>query len=99
MKLLPRILFVAACFVPFVRAADYYVAPSGNDNNPGTLAAPFATIPKAISVVAAGDTIYLRGGTHAYSSTITIDKAGTSSAPIRMHAYPGEQPVIDFATQ
>lgn len=82
-----------------VLAADYYVSPSGNDTNPGTLAAPFATIPKAVSTVSAGDNIYLRGGIHAYSSTITIAKAGTSTAPIKLQAYPSEQPVLDFSTQ
>jgi pectate disaccharide-lyase len=80
-------------------ATDYYVSPSGSDSNPGTLAAPFATIPKAVSVVGAGDSIFLRGGTHAYSSTITIAKAGTSSAPIKMLAYQNEQPILDFSTQ
>lgn len=80
-------------------ATDYYVSPRGNDANPGTLAAPFATVPKAVSVVSAGDSIFLRGGTHPYSSTITIAKAGTSSAPIKMLAFPGEQPVLDFSTQ
>lgn len=91
------LLLVVHASVAF--AADYYVSPSGNDSNPGTLAAPFATIPKAIAVAAAGDSIYLRGGTHAYSSTITIAKSGTSSAPIRMLAYQNEKPVIDFSTQ
>jgi|GEM_PF-3033016 len=85
--------------VTFVHATDYYVAPSGSDAGAGTLSAPFATIPKALSVVAAGDTIFLRGGIHPYSSTITIDKAGTAAAPIKLVAYPGEQPVLDFSTQ
>jgi hypothetical protein len=80
-------------------ATDYYVSPTGSDSNSGTLAAPFATIPKAVSVVAAGDNIYLRGGTHSYSSTITIARAGTASAPIKLQAYPNEQPVLDFSTQ
>ena len=82
-----------------VHAADYYVSPTGNDASPGSLAAPFATIPKAVSVTAPGDNIYLRGGTHSYSATITISKAGTSTAPIKMLAYPGERPLIDFRTQ
>jgi hypothetical protein len=93
------ILLATAC-ASTALAADYYVAPSGgSDTNPGTLAAPFATIPKAISVVAAGDNIYLRGGTHAYSSTITIANSGTSSAPIRLRNYASEQPIINFSTQ
>src|SRR5262245_30735812 len=80
-------------------ATDYYVSPSGSDSNPGTLASPFATIPKAVSVVVAGDTIFVRGGTHSYSSTILIAKSGTAAAPIRLWAYQNEQPLLDFSTQ
>lgn len=80
-------------------ATTYYVSPSGSDANAGSLSAPFATLPKAVSAVSAGDTIFLRGGSHPYSSTITIDKAGTSSAPIKVLAFPGEKPVLDFSTQ
>lgn len=84
---------------PGVSAADYYVSPSGNDANAGTLAAPFATLPKAVAVAAAGDNIYLRGGTHAYASTITIAKSGASGAPIKVLAYGSEKPVLDFSAQ
>ena len=34
--------------------ADYYVATNGNDSNPGTIDQPFATLPKAISLVQPG---------------------------------------------
>ncbi|HYQ17251.1 MAG TPA: hypothetical protein VEQ58_15870, partial [Polyangiaceae bacterium] len=46
------------------RAADYYVAPDGDDANDGSLAKPFATIQKGADVAGAGDTVYLRGGTY-----------------------------------
>ncbi|GIE98595.1 silent information regulator protein Sir2 [Paractinoplanes rishiriensis] len=76
-------------------AAGYYVAPNGNDSNAGSQAAPFATIQKAISVVAAGDSITVRGGTYALTSNIQITKSGTSSAPITLAAAAGERVVID----
>jgi hypothetical protein len=76
-------------------AATYYVAPNGSDGNSGTLAAPFATIQKAIGVVAAGDTISVRGGTYALTTNIQITKSGTSAAPITLGAYPGEHVTID----
>jgi hypothetical protein len=75
--------------------ATYYVAPTGSDSNAGTLAAPFATVPKAVSAVAAGGTIILRGGTYALAATITIAKSGTASAPITLTAYAGERPILD----
>jgi hypothetical protein len=110
-------LVVAATAVPVVvfageasAAAVYYVAPNGNDSAAGTQAAPWATIAHAQSVVAAGDTVYFRGGTYAYTKAnsacpsqtgrvdaITLNRSGTAGNPIRYWAYPGEKPVFDFS--
>jgi len=79
-------------------AKTYYVSLSGNDSNNGlSVGTPFKTIPKAIGLVAAGDTVYVRAGVHAYSSTITISKSGTATASCKLLAYNGEHPVIDFS--
>ncbi|WP_433187404.1 right-handed parallel beta-helix repeat-containing protein [Actinoallomurus sp. CA-150999] len=88
----------------------YYVAPTGSDSAAGTQAAPWATIAHAQSVVAAGDTVYLRGGTYAYThadagcksqtdkvDAITLNKSGSSGNLINYLAYPGEKPVFDFS--
>ena len=45
-----------------IMAADYYVATNGNDGAAGSLAAPYATIQQAVSVMGAGDACYVRGG-------------------------------------
>ncbi|NLE33824.1 MAG: DUF1565 domain-containing protein, partial [Bacteroidales bacterium] len=50
-------------------AQPYYVAATGSDSNSGTLTAPFKTITKAVSVVKAGETIYVRGGTYNLTAT------------------------------
>lgn len=42
----------------------YYVATTGSDSNPGTLASPFATLSHAMTVAPVGSVIYLRGGTY-----------------------------------
>src|SRR5437868_366052 len=47
-----------------LRAASYYVAPSGSDSSAGTLANPFRTITHGVSVLAPGDTLNIRGGTY-----------------------------------
>ena len=65
-------------------ATDYYVSPSGNDANPGTAALPWRQISKAISVVAAGDTVYIADGT--YNGALVITKTGTAVAPITFKA-------------
>ena len=59
--------------------STYYVATDGDDLNDGSIDHPFKTIyPKATSVAVAGDTIYVRGGTHIYTSYIGIwDSNGT----------------------
>jgi hypothetical protein len=73
----------------------FFLSPNGNDSNPGTLAQPFFTLNKAWTVIAPGDTIYLRGGLYPYKSTQYLkDKSGNSTATIKVWAYPGEIPVI-----
>lgn len=80
-------------------AADYYVAPTGNDANAGTEAAPFATVQKGNDVAKAGDTVWLRGGTFQIGKQLKLNKSGPSDAMrIRFFAYQGEHPVLDFAT-
>jgi hypothetical protein len=74
-----------------------YVATDGDDSNPGTMAEPFETLDKAVSVVVAGQTIYMRGGTYSHTQTITLSQSGNSVNMYRIWAYTGEQPVLDFS--
>lgn len=57
-----------------------YVSPSGTDGAAGTVTAP-TTLTSAISRISTGGTIYMRGGTYAYSSTVTIPAAATAPRP------------------
>lgn len=81
-------------------ASALYVAPNGTDSAAGTSSAP-TTLTSAISRISAGGTIYMRGGTYNYSSTVTIPVGnnGTSSARTKLSAYPGETPVLNFSAQ
>ncbi|WP_030640646.1 MULTISPECIES: carbohydrate-binding protein [Streptomyces] len=80
--------------------AVLYVSPAGTDGAAGTESAP-TTLTSAISRITPGGTIYLRGGTYGYSSTITIPAGsnGTASARTTLSAYPGEKPVLNFSAQ
>lgn len=79
-------------------ATNYYVATNGNDSNSGTsTSSPFKTLTKAIDQAAAGDTIYVRGGTHNYSNTIVITKNGSSSTKINVFAYNNEMPILNYS--
>src|SRR6185369_585545 len=88
---------LAAMATPSASAATttLYVATSGNDSNAGTLAAPLKTIQKAVSLITAGGTIAVRGGTYGLATNITINKSGTSSAPITLTNYQSEKVVVD----
>lgn len=63
----------------------YYVRASGDDNNSGASPAQaFRTISQAAGVASEGATVYVGGGT--YLEGVILDKAGTSSEPIRFLA-------------
>jgi MYXO-CTERM domain-containing protein len=85
-------------------AAEYYVSTTGSDSNPGTLASPFATLQKGANTAAAGDTVWIRGGTYKTTTPassgagIQLSKSGTSDTNrIKYWAYPGETPLFDFS--
>jgi hypothetical protein len=80
-------------------AATYYVATNGSDASAGTSTnAPFATPQKAMTVLAAGDYIYVRGGTYPLTSQVKTSKAGLATNYCRLWAYADEHPVFDFST-
>jgi hypothetical protein len=90
---------VTGAGVSTIVSAGLFVSTTGNDaTGTGSIALPFQTIPKAISVANAGDTIFVRGGTYSINTTITISKSGTSSSKYCLFAYPGERPVLDFSS-
>lgn len=75
----------------------YYISPSGNDTTgDGSIGNPWLSLNKAWQYVVAGDTVYMRGGTYAYTTQQVMQgKNGTSSSNmINLFAYPGETPVI-----
>ena len=59
---------------------DLFVSPRGNDKNPGTAQAPFATIAHAAAKAQPGDTVKLAPGI--YREEITLKKSGKKGAPI-----------------
>jgi hypothetical protein len=78
-------------------AANYYVATNGSDGNNGTSTnTPFATLNFAATKASAGNLIYVRGGTYNWTAQAALSLSGSPTQPIRIRAYPGEQPVCDF---
>lgn len=78
-----------------------YVAPNGSASNPGTSISAPTTLTNALSTVTPGGTIYLRGGTYAFSASVIIPATnnGTAAANKNVVAYGSEVPVIDFSSQ
>jgi hypothetical protein len=106
------LLAATLCLLAFtpamaIQAADWYVAPTGHDNAPGSLEQPFATVQRAQESANPGDTVYIRGGvfhcpagqiarTKGIFAYITcLDKSGAPDKPITYCAYQDEHPVFD----
>lgn len=91
---------VTATFTQNTSTGDLYVATNGTASNAGTLASP-TTLESAITRIAAGGTIWVRGGTYNYSVGITIAPGnnGTSSGTKKIFAYQSEVPVYNFTGQ
>ncbi|MGW3109296.1 RICIN domain-containing protein [Streptomyces sp. NPDC001100] len=84
--------------------ATYYVSPSGDDSDAGTITAPFKTLQHARDVVRTVDSdmtgdinVFLRGGTYPVGSTIDFTSAdsGTNGHHVVYAAYQNEKPVLD----
>ncbi len=94
---------VAACHPARVRAETpafrpegrvFYVAPTGNDANPGTVTAPWRTIQHAAETVGPGDTVYVRAGIYNEAVSVRVSGSGPDQY-ITFRNYPGETPVLD----
>ena len=82
---------------------DLYVAPVGDDRNPGTIECPLASLERAREAVrerkakgAGPVAVYLRGGTYFLNEPFTLrpEDSGGALEPVTYAAYPGEVPVL-----
>ena len=95
------LLILAALTTQIVHGGEFYVSPSGDDGNPGTLAKPFVTLSRAQQAVRklAGRepvTVLLRAGTYYLSETLLLtgEDSGTKAAPVSYRTYEKEEAVI-----
>ncbi len=106
----PAVAILALCLLANAcPAADFFVAPAGNDASPGTRERPFATVQRAQQAAEPGDTVFIRGGTYLlreaqvakreriWAYVTQLDKSGTPGKPIRYWACPNERPVFDLS--
>lgn len=90
-----------------LHAAEFFVATTGSDSNPGSLDKPFASIQRAQDAVAAGDTVWIRGGTFTpkesdiarrtgpFAHITELNKSGAPGKPITYSAFKDEMPTFD----
>lgn len=76
-------------------AGGLYIAPNGNNSNPGTIDSPKQTILAASALLSPGQTLWMRGGNYFNEGGFNWQASGTAAAPVTLRAYPGEIPVID----
>jgi hypothetical protein len=107
---LKTLIFLASlCIIAPVKSADFYVATTGDDAATGTLEKPFATIQRAQTAVAPGDTVFIRGGVYQmnesqiaarrrmFAYVTHLSKSGAPGKPITYRAYENEKPVFDYS--
>ncbi|MGD8240221.1 MAG: hypothetical protein PVH68_16825, partial [Armatimonadota bacterium] len=75
-------------------ASEYWVAPTGDDANPGTRARPFGSPQRAAAATRPGDTCWLRAGRYQPPLVLRGVK-GTEDRPITFRVWPGEEAVVD----
>ncbi len=87
-------LLTAVLLAPLaaLQAAEFHVATTGSDANPGTKARPLATIQAAVNKLQPGDTCLVRGGT--YRETVTFPRSGTAGKPITLSPYGNERVTV-----
>jgi parallel beta-helix repeat protein len=66
----------------------YWVAPGGNDRNPGTEERPLRTIGAGVFGAQPGDVVYVRAGV--YTESVKFTNSGTELRPIVLSCAPGE---------
>ncbi len=85
-------------------AAEFYVAPDGDDGNPGSADKPFATLDKAQEALRGAKAqdstvkaeVLIRGGVYYLTKPLklTPEDSGTAEAPVVYRAYPDEKPIF-----
>ena len=72
---------------------NYYVSPTGNDTNSGSMASPWKTIQYGVDNISAGDVLNIMAGT--YAGKIDINVSGGAGQVITIQNKPGDQVFID----
>ena len=91
----PIMIFMTVVLIcpAFAQADTFYVSPQGNDDWPGSLEKPFASLNAAQRQVKPGASVIVMEGV--YPGPIRIDATGTEGAPILFRVADNADVVID----
>ncbi len=104
-------MFVISMSGSALPGAEFFVAPHGNDANPGTKEQPLATLQRARDAIrelkkagplpVGGAMVWVRGGVYELSQTfqLTAEDSGSEAAPVVYRAYADEKPVLSGGRQ
>ncbi len=81
-KILMIFVFLLTLIQWPVFAKTYHVALNGKDTNSGTIKSPLRTIKKGITLLKAGDTLFVHPGNYGYEYNIRFNISGTKGKPI-----------------
>ena len=73
-----------------------YVSKQGDDSNNGEINSPLLTIQKALDMLVAGDTCFIRAGV--YYESLRLTNSGTETKPIRIYNFNNEKVEIHNTT-
>lgn len=88
--------------IPLSIAAEFFIAPGGNNANGGSILSPWGTFGFAIDQLGPGDTLFVRGGTYGLTSRLRLQTGDGGAADNRVNiwAYESggvmETPILDF---
>jgi hypothetical protein len=96
LRLCALVLFLHA-FAAAVSGADFFAAPHGRSNAPGSIFDPWdlATALAHPGAIAPGDVVWLRGGIYPLERPPVSRLAGAEGRPIVVKQYPGERATLD----
>ena len=87
------LLILSGSFHRLYAQTTFFTAPSGSDQNAGTLQSPFRTLKKALSAAASGKgsvTVFLKGGTYYLDTTLLLRADQFRPASLTIASYKNE---------
>ncbi|MBM4149998.1 MAG: hypothetical protein FJ224_13290, partial [Lentisphaerae bacterium] len=89
----PTLTLLTTLLLASGHAAEFYVAATGDDANPGTRTKPFATLERARDAArqSKGSTVFVRGGFYELTKTLKLD---AKDSGVIWRAYRDEKPIL-----